>query len=716
MKLVLYEWKKLWKNASVLKIVLFFVILSGVVFWGEIAKDREWTPAYLQMHAVLDEMDIEDAKKWIVEEKERRSTQEDTEFDRAFSRASEYVEKELEALGEYEAYREAIQNRYEQNQSISIFADEAKDVYMGKIASKYEQLSIQAPMKLKPYAGVQKVLESYVGDVLAIVLLLYLVSVVFIQEEKSGKTDFACTMVRGNRALFFAKAATVYGSMLMYLIGIFLLNMALANIVYGEISFSMAVQSVPEFYAVPYAWTIGQYLLVAVCMKGMAAVVLTALTVFLAKWRSSEIQVSFLLIFFLGISMWAGNSFVGDGMASVFRIWNVWSLLRGMAFIRSYELIRILGGSFQATWGIPVLLTVSGACLFFAGFHSWKERKRRAVGWKRREKKPHNIFFYEMKKLWIHQGAIVLFLVCILVQISVVFRYENRIDQDEFYYQKYIDTFGGRITDETDAKVANEEERLQKVEEELVLAQDSANSMRLSYELERRGGFAKYTDRINALREDGREKILLKDAQYRLLFENTEVSRMFVILLCTSFAFLIPAVFHKEKDTKVEMLQKTSVSGGKRLWLAKIGSLLIYSSAFWIAALIFTFFKVSQTYEIQWSAPLECLGIYWNSKITCSVLTAWIVGVLLQCVIMTVMVILLSACAERVKNQYVMTGILLGGSVVPTVLAPYSTVGILQWVHDFFFVFSARSIWVIGSGMLAVVAAIVMMCRGKLRV
>lgn len=83
---------------------------------------------------------------------------------------------------------------------------------------------------------------------------------------------------------------------------------------------------------------------------------------------------------------------------------------------------------------------------------------------------------------------------------------------------------------------------------------------------------------------------------------------------------------------------------------------------------------------------------------------------------MTVMVTLLSACAERVKNQYVMTGILLSGSVVPTVLAPYSTVGILQWVHDFFFVFSARSIWVIGSGMLAVVAAIVMMCRRKLRV
>lgn len=387
-------------------------------------------------------------------------------------------------------------------------------------------------------------------------------------------------MRKGKRGLFFAKVFTVYGSILLYLIGIFLLNMALANIVYGDISFSVAVQSVPGFYAVPYAWTIGQYLFVIICMKGMAAVVLTALTALLVKWRSSEIQVSFLLMLFLGFSIWSGNSFMGDGILSVFRIWNVWSLLRGMSFIRSYELIRIFGSSFPATWGVLVLFIVAGASLLFAGFHLWKGRKRRSVGWKRKEKKPHGIFFYEMKKLWVHQGAIVLFLVCIFVQLSVIFRYENRIDQDEFYYQKYIDTFGGWITDETDATVVKEEERLQKVEEELATTQDSVKSMRLSYELERRGGFAKYTDRINALREDGREKILLKDAQYRLLFENTEVSRIFVILLCTSFAFLIPAVFHKEKDTRVEILQKTSVSGEKRLWLAKIGSILIYTGLF----------------------------------------------------------------------------------------------------------------------------------------
>ena len=170
-------------------------------------------------------------------------------------------------------------------------------------------------------------------------------------------------MRKGKRGLFFAKVFTVYGSILLYLIGIFLLNMALANIVYGDISFSVAVQSVPGFYAVPYAWTIGQYLFVIICMKGMAAVVLTALTALLVKWRSSEIQVSFLLMLFLGFSIWSGNSFMGDGILSVFRIWNVWSLLRGMSFIRSYELIRIFGSSFPATWGVLVLFIVAGASL-----------------------------------------------------------------------------------------------------------------------------------------------------------------------------------------------------------------------------------------------------------------------------------------------------------------------------------------------------------------
>lgn len=48
LKLILYEWKKLWKNASVLKILLLFWVLSGVIFQGELNQDKEAHQTYLE--------------------------------------------------------------------------------------------------------------------------------------------------------------------------------------------------------------------------------------------------------------------------------------------------------------------------------------------------------------------------------------------------------------------------------------------------------------------------------------------------------------------------------------------------------------------------------------------------------------------------------------------------------------------------------------------
>lgn len=711
MKLILYEWKKLWKNASVLKVVFFFLLLSGIVFWGEVEKDRKWTPTYLEMHETIDTMSAKEAENWLEKEREQFRVRENTEEGDAFFRAAKCIEQEIEAMGEYDDYREQIQNRYEQNQSISIFAEKSELAYMRKIALRYEELSVKAPMMLQPYEGIQRFLESYTSDAVAVVLLLYLVSVVFLQEEKSGKAEFACTMVKGRRTLFFAKAVTVYGSMVLYLLIIYLLNLVMADVVYGTGSFSAAVQSVPGLYAVPYAWTIGQYLFFYFCMKALSVLLLTAIAIFLAKWRASEVQVFFLLVLLMGSSVWAGSYFMGDGPSSILRIWNIWSMLRGTSVIRTYELIRFGDVTLDAAWGIPVILTAAGFFLFAAGFGTWKKRKRRNWMQRRKTKKPHGVFYYEMKKLWIHQGGMLLFAVCILIQSITVWRYGDYIGQDEFYYQKYVDALGEHITDETDTKIAAEEQRLQKLEEELAVTEDAIVSMRLMNELERRGGFQKYVSRVHTLQEEEKEEILLKDTQYRLLFEQTEVSRILVMLLSVSFAFLIPAMFHKEKDSGVEILQKTSVHGGRKLWCAKMTALLLYSIPLLLAAAGMMFGRVSSRYHLRWNAPAECLGIYWDSGIHQSIRTLWISGVAIQCVMAAVTVILLSACAKRVKNQYVMAGVLIGGCVVPTVLTPYSPVGFLSWVHDFFFVFTVRSFMIIGIGAAAVATSGVIVWR-----
>lgn len=710
MRLIRYEWRKLWKDFSVLKIVLFFILISSLIFWGEMKKNEEWTSEYLKMHTAVDNGKQKDANAWLAEEKTKQENPEGNMSDFGTKKALECIGQEMEALENYDAYRESIQNRYEKNQSISIFSDSDgnQERYMRKIARTYEELQVEAPMKLQPYQGIQGLLNFYAGDILAVVFLIYVVSVVFLQEDKAGKTEFAQTTLHGGGLMFGAKVLTAYGSMALYILITFFVNLMLETAVFGAISFSAAIQSIPDLFAVPYAWTIGQYIGMYLCLKMAAAFLITAAAVALAKWTASEALTAAGLAGFVGMSIWAGSFLSGDGGQAVLRLWNVWSMLRGKAMIGNYELIRLGSVVLAAGWGILLILVLGMGLLFFAGKSQRKERMRNPKIKRKKKEIPHTIFYYEAKKMWIHQGGLLFFTACILIQGMTVWQYHSNFGADEYYYQRYIDQFGGRVTGQTDETISQEEKRLQEAEQRLRQETDGMRANVLQQELECRGGFQQYVNRVDALRQDGKEEILLKDTQYNILFEFTEVSRIMVVLLCASFAFLIPRVFQKEKETRAEILQKTAKHGGRRLWTAKIGTILLYIIPLVIVFAAFSFGKASMDYKLKLQAPLNCLAIFWDSKLQWTVAGGFFMGILIQCVVAATAAVVLSACAKRVENQYMMTGMILAGSVIPTLLSPYLPIQWLRWIHDFFYVFTGRGYLLIVPGLIAILAAGIM--------
>lgn len=672
MRLIFYEWKKLWKNASVFKIFLFFLILSCAVFWGELRETKEWTPAYLKMHNTVDPMKPGEAGEWLSKKQQKQQDFENPKLTMREWRALDRIACETEAINNYDAYRESIQNRYAKSQSISVFSnsDRNQEQYMKKIAKTYEALEVNAPMKLQPYLGIEHLLNFYAGDLLAIVFLLCLVNVVFLQEKKNGKMDFALTMMNGKERLFTAKIVTVYGSFAIYILLSFFINLLIETTLFGRISFQAAIQSLPELYSVPYAWTIGQYVFIYLGLKLLAAGILTALAATLSKQSDSAFITAGGMAVILGVSIWAYEYLQGDGVKAILRLWNIWTFLRGSAIIGNYELICFGNIMINAVWGILLLATAAFGILIFTAKSKPRERKEKI--WHKRNKKwkPHTVFYYEMKKLWIYQGGLVVFAASILLLGITVQNYRDYPDTDEYYYHNYIDRFGNQITEDTDMTIKKEEKRLQEIEEKLLHETDSIKAEALNRQLECRGGLRKYIDRVTALRKDKKEPVLLKDIQYSILFNFTEVSRMMIILLCISFAFLIPAAFQREKETHVEILQQTSQDGGKKLWDRKIKTLLLYTIMFISICNILAFLKATKTYHLKLLAPTNCLSAYWKSPFQCPIIVFFFIGVLLQCITASMTVIVLSAFAKRAKNQYVMTGVLLGGTVIPTLLSP----------------------------------------------
>lgn len=712
MKLVYYELKKIWTSASVLKLAFFMILVSSAIFIGELRENRDWLPEYLNYHKALDTVETNELQQWLVqEEKELESEPAWNERD-AKRNALACIEKEIDAVVNYDAYREEIQTRYEESSSFSIFADSdnTQKAYIRKIAETYRNLQVRSPIQLESCKGIQIFLEFYGGDLLWVVFLIYLVSSVFLQEERNGKQDFLYTMARG-RNLFVVKTAAVCISMTIYMAIVFLLNLLFVEMSYGLPFPGAAVQSIPELYSVPYPWTIGQYLSCWFCLKLVAAFGLAALAIALMRWSSSDVITAIGVCGFLGGCVWCHSYLIGDGLQAVLRFWNPWSLLRGINIIGTYELICFPSGVVEVIRGVPLIFILTLLLLYLSG--KIRKSEIKCHTYKRWEMagNPHGLLFYEFKKLWIRQGGIALFCFCIVIQGVTVNQYRDYFGTEEYYYHQYIDRFGNRVTNDTEEKILEERTRLDNLQKALEKETDFVYAYKLQKDLECRAGFEKYADRLYGLQHGNKENIILKDAQYRLLFDFTEVSGMMVILISMSMAFLIPGVFQKEKETGMDMIQKTTARGGRSLWRSKIGVLLFYVIALILGCAFFSYFKAVRLYDLILEAPLNCLEVYWKNHISISVKTAYWCGVMLQCMVVTIIIVILSACARKVKSRYAMTGVILSAGVIPTILSVTIPLKWLRWIHDALFVFTNKSVflWVI----LAVCALIALRIMQK---
>ena len=203
------------------------------------------------------------------------------------------------------------------------------------------------------------------------------------------------------------------------------------------------------------------------------------LAVFLARRLNSEMAVSFLLAGFVGFSFLLSDRFQGNDSNSILRLWNIWTLLQGKSFIRSYDLIRFHGLLIEVYWGIPLLFVLSLLCLLF-GKKQYQSAKRDEVFSFHRSNSTWFVFLRIKENFYLVRKDLVLFLACIMIQIFILSQYNDYFGTDEYYYQNYIDQFGDRIDDQTDEKLQNEEQRIAALYTELETTENSVTAYKIT--------------------------------------------------------------------------------------------------------------------------------------------------------------------------------------------------------------------------------------------
>lgn len=155
----------------------------------------------------------------------------------------------------------------------------------------------------------------------------------------------------------------------------------------------------------------------------------------------------------------------------------------------------------------------------------------------------------------------------------------------------------------------------------------------------------------------------------------------------------------------MELLQKSSLFGRRKLFYFKFLTLLLYFIPFCLLGAVLRLIWSSSHYRFDWDAPANCLEIFRETGITCSIRSIFFLGTLLQCIFVVLALLLLSRLAELSKRRYLMPAIILGCTVIPTLLSPYFPVAWLQIVHNLFFIFTASVYFISGTLLILAVCA-----------
>lgn len=568
----------------------------------------------------------------------------------------ERILQEAESVQSYEEYREQIQEQYQTNQKISIF--QSQDDYNTRSAEKtskiYEELQLNGEMKLQQTLGLEQVLKFSFRDIAGVLFLLYCVGLGILQEKKRGMLSFLQVTYKGRKKLYSRKIAGIIVCAAVWEIASFLVCFLIGQMQFGWMDFSYAVQSVEMLMQSPYGISIGIFIAGYLAIRVFVYAGLGILLAAFGFVSGSFISVSALGAVLVGVGAGLYEQISDISQFSFIKRCNVWQLMRAEDFLGDYTYIRIGNEPISINWSIGILLAVLIGAYFIGKFFFAKDRKKvKKSRSKARKKTPHSILYYEMKKLWIQNWGIVIFAAAILIQAVMTFQAVPYQTVDDFYYNAYVDQIGDRVTDEARAKLEQEENRFLELQQQIGSETDENRILYLESKMRAYNAFEQYREKFYEIADIGEHLQLVKESQYRFLLDNEKEMQKTILLLFCTMLFIVPGIYQREKETRVETLQKTVRYGKGKLWRAKLiagASFILPVTAILFSTLLIKTYQEFPGFDIWVS--LDSVEKYWMTGIKMPVVMFWVITFVIRLCVVLAIFIAEMWLAKKMKNRY----------------------------------------------------------------
>lgn len=305
--------------------------------------------------------------------------------------------------------------------------------------------------------GIVLLIQYRLSD-LFLLLFLFLIVMEFLAERKKGLAAMVRSTVRGRSILFLQRMGVLLTAAFLGALVFYGSDFVGVEFSFGMDQLGRSLQSLPEFQKCPFSMTIGEYLLAAFGLKVYGCFTIAVLFYTLAGGLEPIFAYA-ISGFFLAAEYALGILIAPISAWNPLRYINVFTLIRAEDFFTDCVYLNIMG---RAVLGITFLIGFVGSLLvlfLFLGF--WMHGKgyavqsrtgERLLDWIARIRErisfQHTLFGWEMYKLIIRQGGIVIMAAVFLVHLSISSQYHYLLPVDTFEQLYYI-RFHGELTRDT---------------------------------------------------------------------------------------------------------------------------------------------------------------------------------------------------------------------------------------------------------------------------
>lgn len=357
------------------------------------------------------------------------------------------IKDHAERIAGYPAYLESIQSQVDTIRNSILYINNPYALSLAEeTAAEYAPL-LGNTIPLADPTTVQLALGTWVDDAVLCAIICLTALFAFAQERQEGMTSLLFSTKHGQAGTYFAKLILIAG--VGILAGVLLTVCRL--VIAGDLGdLTRPVQTIPAYYASPYSMSIGQ-LLVLSFLQRTAATLLVGLIMSLLcilLERSLALGTAALIA---GVQILCWLIIDGNSIFQFLKYLSIPALFSDETLLGNAVYIKLFNSPVRFLWGYLILTVFGGCILTLLGCHVYR-RTQKALSIPNRSRKVRmhkyipSLFALEMKKLLIHQKAIVLLILIIVLQPSFYESFHSGLNINELRYLSVMAEVEGPYT------------------------------------------------------------------------------------------------------------------------------------------------------------------------------------------------------------------------------------------------------------------------------